>query len=47
MLVKVKLKSSDDSFATIIEADSVKEAKEEADNMREGYTVVEVWVVQS
>jgi len=47
MLVKVKLKSRDDSFTTIIEADSVKEAKEEADNMREGYSVVEAWVVQS
>jgi len=47
MLVKVKLKSRDDSFTVFIEADSIKEAKEEADNMREGYSAVEAWVVQS
>ena len=46
MLVKVKLKSSDDSFTVVIDADSVKVAKEEAGTMREGYTVVEAWVVQ-
>ena len=47
MLVKVKLKSRDDSFTTVIEADSIKAAKDEADNMREGYTVIDAWVVQS
>ena len=47
MLVKLRLKSRDDSFTTIVEADSVKAAKEEGENMRKGYIVVDAWVVQS
>ena len=47
MLVKVKLKSIDDSFTVVIDADSVKAAKEEAETMRDGYSVVEAWEVQS
>jgi len=47
MLVKLRLKSRDDSFTIVVEADSVKEAKEEGESMREGYIVVDAWVVQS
>ena len=47
MLVKVKLKSDDDSFSVVVEADSIKAAKEEAENMRPGYSVIDAWVVQS
>lgn len=46
MLVKVKLKSDDDSFSVTIEANSIKSAKEEAENMRTGYSVVEAMEVR-
>jgi len=45
MLVKLRLKSRDDSFTVVVEADSVKAAKEEGENMREGYSVIEAMEV--